>query len=1187
MNRKNNRRSLVQSIISLLLCVSMLMGTTLAWFSDSVSSTGNIIKSGKLDVTMEYTSNPEGEWKDASDATIFSGNYWEPGYSDLKYIKVSNTGNLAFRYQMHILPAVQPTAGDVNLSDVIDVYVGVVGEGFTAPAAFSAQMDGMSRLGTLTEVMTGTPAEGVLLPTKGAAGVLPEGTAADTGSVTYCVVLHMQETAGNEYQNLTVGNNFTIQLVATQMGYEQDSFGNTYDANADYSAVKAPNAIYNEEVTVAVDVTEEQELVEEVSLEGDDVSAEIPAGVKLADGAEALTLTVETVKAEESEANISLSSSEVTKSVDVHVKGVAEDNTVPMLITIEGILPTGLYNSNVELYHVENGETVLMTQVELAEVDAHNEYYYDAATGNVVLALASFSEIVTVADAANPWDGSTATAFAGGEGTEANPYQIANEAQFAYFRDEVDNGRTFDNEFVKLTADLNLRNVNFDPIGWGYVNAAHNRDGAAGKVFQGTFDGNGKTISNLYQNGWDLEDPDQDGQQDADYTYTNCGFGLFAAAYDATFKNLTISGANIRVECVETGILVGLSQGNCKYTDITIKNSKAANYQRPVGGLIGEVSGNGTTEITGVTIESDVVVGSMWGDFDTPVGGVIGARWDDTNSDNPAVVMENVAVKCRLDVYNDVTSSYQWYAYRRAGMLIGNTDTPPADGKHSATATANFLTCKKDSNGNETVKVYYAPWVNYHYCEFTNANESWPFVRVEAGEYCTAFSNPRWGVPNDVTGKQVTPENHPKQDYSIHKEGDDCYVELPFNQLYGGGQGIYGQPKHDGVKVVQYLYTITYINNGEVIGERHVYEDTAKPVSTANASAQAKAEAAITASNVTFKGWMNAGSTIVETIDDDNKENITLYPAYNDWYTAMFVDQKGNILDWMMFTTDQKSALVEKAEATKAMVPETDELKFDYWAVQIENQDGSHTTQTFADYTKNKTLPAYDVTIYPVYLYEGDVNLIPIDSDGDGVTNYYQVGGYSNPNGQDKVEIPASVNGIKVTEINSNAFSSYKGVYALRIPASVTTINGHILPGGTLYEGQRETVTLYYEGTPAQWKANMDALYHGNSRYTDRNSNVDNSAMTQFASNWDEGLGAGSRVFFLDQNGKVINTSYWELCRVTYGIFGLSADYIWVYHDHAYPNHGSMACAGWTSSKDNTDYVNDENGNRPDVGYWN
>ena len=70
-----------------------------------------------------------------------------------------------------------------------------------------------------------------------------------------------------------------------------------------------------------------------------------------------------------------------------------------------------------------------------------------------------------------------------------------------------------------------------------------------------------------------------------------------------------------------------------------------------------------------------------------------------------------------------------------------------------------------------------------------------------------------------------------------------------------------------------------------------------------------------------------------------------------------------------------------------------DSLKFDYWEVQITDNNGIVTSKetynknSFAGYTK-------DVTIYPVYKFEGDVKLIPVDTDSDGVVDYYQVDGY-------------------------------------------------------------------------------------------------------------------------------------------------------------------------------------------------
>ena len=78
-NKKMTKRALVMSVLSLVLCVSMFVGTTFAWFTDEVVSSNNIIKSGSLDVKMLW-SEDNNNWKDASTGTtgpldVETGNY--------------------------------------------------------------------------------------------------------------------------------------------------------------------------------------------------------------------------------------------------------------------------------------------------------------------------------------------------------------------------------------------------------------------------------------------------------------------------------------------------------------------------------------------------------------------------------------------------------------------------------------------------------------------------------------------------------------------------------------------------------------------------------------------------------------------------------------------------------------------------------------------------------------------------------------------------------------------------------------------------------------------------------------------------------------------------------------------------------------------------------------------------------
>ena len=1085
----NLRKPLFTSVVSLLLCFAMLLGATFAWFTDEVTSAGNKIQSGNLKIDLELLNKETGKWSSLKENhdPIFNYANWEPGHTEVKILKVENEGSLALKWMARFITTEELSI----LKDVIDVYVKPSATELAYPG--DRNLEGYEKVGTVGDFLNK-----MADTTK---GTLEAGQCAYLG-----IALVMQETAGNEYQNMSLGGAFDICILATQYGYENDSFGNDYDENA---AADFFPGFQGGSAGAAVNTNDQGMTTSEVAMDGGDVAAVIPAGVQVADGAAAMQLAVTLKNA--SESNIKPGENEEMRSLDVHIAGVAQGNTVPMLITLKHYLTTGINTGALKLYHVENGAPVAMTHV--ANPVNHNEFSYDPLTGDVTLALASFSEVAVIADTTNTWNGTAATAFAGGTGTEANPYLIANADQLAYFRNQVDGGRTFDNEFVKLTANIYLSNVNFDPIGWGYEYNDWNVGDVAGKPFKGTFDGGyydaeGKlrcyTIYDLYQNGWDLTNA---GTGEA-YTYTNCGFGLFAAAADATFKNLTIYGADIRVECVETGILVGLSQGSCTYENINIHNSKIANYQRPTGGLIGEISplnGGGETKITNVEIGSDVVVGSLWGDFDAPCGGVIGARWDDSNT--TTVNMKDVTVGCRMDVYSDVTSAYQWYAYRRAGMLIGNTEQTAENNGHLA--AARFLTC-------ENVKVYYGNWAAYHYCQFTNQtdaqgnrlwNSNYPWVRVEAGENCSAYSNPRYGQPV-INGATVT----------THEAGTctgDHNMELRFNQLYGGGQGVYGQPKHDGVEIINYRYSITYMNDYEVLAVKYVTESGA--VSTANSAAQDLVEK-WAAENITgtweFGGWMNAGSTKLDQIDANNAKDIVLYPYFNKPYTARFVDQKGNVLAYCFFHKEDLTKLDDTKDAAQSQLPAPGtNFEFDYWEVNANGTKVQYNEKNFANY-------GYDVTIYPVYRYTGNLKLTPVDEDSDGTIDYYKVEAVAK---LDEVQtIPGDVNGIPVklveklyeNENNTDYASGVKtiiieeGVEVLaqnslaytsdldivKLPSTITTLQKNSFSRN--YKEDTKVIEIQYNGTMAEWKAILN-----------------NSAT---ADDWHNGLRTGTKIICTD-----------------------------------------------------------------------
>ena len=554
-----------------------------------------------------------------------------------------------------------------------------------------------------------------------------------------------------------------------------------------------PNVIFSASTNISSDSLIYGTLANDVVIGGTEVGALVPADVKVEAGASSLALSVKKVDEE--------LLGDALSALDVHINGVALDNTVPMIVKLGAILEAGLGATELKLYHTENGVDNLMTRVNSpADFAIHNQYYYNAETGEVTIYIASFSVISAVKSVADVWDGSSDTSWYNENDTE---FTLTTAKQFAGFRDLVDAGNTFEGKTVTLATDIDLDKKPFDPIGFGY----YDNDDSDGKtnyrVFMGTFDGGNHTIYNLYENCWEL-DPDKTNY--GTYTYSTAGAGLFASVKDATIKNIAINGAEVVFECVDMGVLVGYAQGECHFENIVISNAKIANYNRYTGGLVGEVSygvdnnkDGYTHTFKNITIDSTVTVSGLWGSFGCGMGGVIGGKWG-----TAIVLMENVVSAPVMDVYNDVVSAYQWYAFRGCGMLIGHTEEPYSDGRTSGIATANFLTC-------ENVKVYYGDWVNYTYYQFANQDSgtgrSYPWVRAEAGEYCEAFSNIRYGVPthNGVKVSDLTAEE-------LKAVATD-FTPIIFNQLYGADRGMYGQAEHDGVTVINKNTKTIYIEN--------------------------------------------------------------------------------------------------------------------------------------------------------------------------------------------------------------------------------------------------------------------------------------------------------------------------------------------------------------------------------------
>ena len=208
-NKRATKRALLTSVMALVMCVAMLVGTTFAWFTDTASTGVNKIVAGNLKVdivgatTGNHIDSLSFQNKDNSSSIL-----WEPGVTfHTEGFRIKNDGNLALKWKMVVnkdsasTGVVEGSNGKagMNLLDVIDFSV-VSSKDENAPAV------------KIDEFVGHTAAETI-------------------DSVTYYIKGTMKTTAGNDYQDLTL-DGITITVYATQDTVEFDSFDDKYDEGA-------------------------------------------------------------------------------------------------------------------------------------------------------------------------------------------------------------------------------------------------------------------------------------------------------------------------------------------------------------------------------------------------------------------------------------------------------------------------------------------------------------------------------------------------------------------------------------------------------------------------------------------------------------------------------------------------------------------------------------------------------------------------------------------------------------------------------------------------------------------------------------------------------------------------------------------------------------------------------------------
>lgn len=235
MKTKSKKTALLMSFTSLFICFAMLVGSTFAWFTDTASTGVNKIVAGNLKVGFQYWNGEK--YVDAKDVSLFSEEtQWEPGHTEIVYLKVINQGNLALKYRLNTINTFEYQYAKNSKGDQIllskYLKIGIAEGKNAAVGTYAKREDAIAAVENNTVAYDSYTKESTLLPATD-----------NSESADYLAfVVYMPTTVGNEANwdpNVTGSYGapwirFNLALNATQASYEKDSFDKTYDENVPY-----------------------------------------------------------------------------------------------------------------------------------------------------------------------------------------------------------------------------------------------------------------------------------------------------------------------------------------------------------------------------------------------------------------------------------------------------------------------------------------------------------------------------------------------------------------------------------------------------------------------------------------------------------------------------------------------------------------------------------------------------------------------------------------------------------------------------------------------------------------------------------------------------------------------------------------------------------------------------------------
>ena len=487
MKKFTTKRAVFLSIVSMFLCFTMLLGTTYAWFTDNVTSGVNTIVAGNLDVELynglDVTTAPAV----TENTRLFGGiDLWEPGAAVYENFTVANKGNLALKYQFDVVIA--DAAGYDSFAEVLKVGVvdGGIADNTTREAAIAAVDEWMS-FETFSEV----------------------GTLAVNGSDKYGVVIYWEPSDRDNEFNMNNENSekelkvtIGVNLFATQMEAESDSFGSDYDNAAPIASpsVARPAAGEDLDLTSAennINVTVPAEVLDD-----------LPAGVSSVAIA-ASTPVVDAVNKTVKFGSIELVDQDGNK---IDLANLNAGAKVIVKLYVGDVFAEG---EEVAIYHDD-------AFVAFAVATSDGYVTYEAEHFCEVNIKENDTELEIVDDVLT----------------------IATAEQLLAFSNDVNAGNNYAGKTVVLANNIDLAGVAWTPIGNVTFDRANSGSYVEKAVFKGTFDGKGYTISNLKI-----------------YAPSVNGVGLFGATKAATIKNVNIKNVDI----VADGTVAALVGYTCDY----------------------------------------------------------------------------------------------------------------------------------------------------------------------------------------------------------------------------------------------------------------------------------------------------------------------------------------------------------------------------------------------------------------------------------------------------------------------------------------------------------------------------------------------------------------------------------------------------------------------------------------------